>query len=210
VNLNFSGIHFLELSWTWVSLRHTCLNSLELEFLWDTLAWTPFNLNSSGTHLFELSWTSIHLGHDCLNSLELEFLHNQLAKCSCVSTWISRSHWTNSNERQLQKLREDRKGSTYFQKFLSVLSITAGNELVSKGTGVYYRGHMPQQVSYQGSSILVAAWTPLQKHVLRNVTIYIYCDVFGRMPSLLGNLKLDTSVVTRQPKVKHLHGYARD
>jgi hypothetical protein len=34
--------------------------------------------------------------------------------------------------------------------------------------------------------------------------------VFGRMPSLLGNLKLDTPVVARQPKVKHLHGYARD
>jgi hypothetical protein len=27
------------------------------------------------------------------------------------------------------------------------------------------------------------------------------------MPSLLGNLKLDTPVVARQPKVKHLHGY---
>jgi hypothetical protein len=37
-----------------------------------------------------------------------------------------------------------------------------------------------------------------------------YCDVFGRMPSLLGNLKLDTPVVARQPKVKHLPGYARD
>jgi hypothetical protein len=35
-----------------------------------------------------------------------------------------------------------------------------------------------------------------------------YCDVFGQMPSLLGNLKLDTPVVARQPKVKHLHGYA--
>jgi hypothetical protein len=32
--------------------------------------------------------------------------------------------------------------------------------------------------------------------------------MFGRMPSLLGNLKLDTPVVARQPKVKHLHGYA--
>jgi hypothetical protein len=30
------------------------------------------------------------------------------------------------------------------------------------------------------------------------------------MPSLLGNLKLDTPIVARQPKVKHLHGYARD
>jgi hypothetical protein len=37
-----------------------------------------------------------------------------------------------------------------------------------------------------------------------------YCDVFGRLPSLLGNLKLDTPVVARQPKVKHLHEYARD
>jgi hypothetical protein len=37
-----------------------------------------------------------------------------------------------------------------------------------------------------------------------------YCDVFGRMPSLLSNLKSDTPVVARQPKVKHLHGYARD
>jgi hypothetical protein len=37
-----------------------------------------------------------------------------------------------------------------------------------------------------------------------------YCDVFGRMPSSLGNLKLDTPVVARQPKVKHLHGYARE
>jgi hypothetical protein len=36
----------------------------------------------------------------------------------------------------------------------------------------------------------------------------MYCDVCGRMPSLLGNLKLDTPIVTRQPKVKHLHGYA--
>jgi hypothetical protein len=33
------------------------------------------------------------------------------------------------------------------------------------------------------------------------------CDVFGRMPSSLGNLKLNTPVVARQPKVKHLHGY---
>jgi hypothetical protein len=40
--------------------------------------------------------------------------------------------------------------------------------------------------------------------------VYIYCDVFGRMPSLLGNLKLDTLVVARQLKVKHLHGCARD
>jgi hypothetical protein len=39
---------------------------------------------------------------------------------------------------------------------------------------------------------------------------HLYCDVFGRMPSLLGNFKLDTPVVARQPKVKHLHGYARD
>jgi hypothetical protein len=37
-----------------------------------------------------------------------------------------------------------------------------------------------------------------------------YCEVFGRMPSSLGNLKLDAPVVARQPKVKHLHGYARD
>jgi hypothetical protein len=37
---------------------------------------------------------------------------------------------------------------------------------------------------------------------------YIYSDVFGRMPLLLGNLKLDTPVVARQPKVKHFHGYA--
>jgi hypothetical protein len=36
----------------------------------------------------------------------------------------------------------------------------------------------------------------------------IYCDVFCRKPSLLGNLKLDTPVVARQPKVKHFHGYA--
>jgi hypothetical protein len=28
------------------------------------------------------------------------------------------------------------------------------------------------------------------------------------MPLLLGNLKLDTPVVARQPKVKHLHEYA--
>jgi hypothetical protein len=34
------------------------------------------------------------------------------------------------------------------------------------------------------------------------------CDVFGRIPSLLGNLKLDTLVVARQLKVKHFHGYA--
>jgi hypothetical protein len=38
----------------------------------------------------------------------------------------------------------------------------------------------------------------------------LYCDVFGRMPSLLCNRKLDTPVVARQPKVKHLHGYARN
>jgi hypothetical protein len=37
-----------------------------------------------------------------------------------------------------------------------------------------------------------------------------YCDVFVRMLSLLGNLKLDTPVVARQPKVKHFHGYACD
>jgi hypothetical protein len=41
------------------------------------------------------------------------------------------------------------------------------------------------------------------------IYIYIYCDLFGRMPSLLGNLKLDTHVIVRQPKVKNLHGYAR-
>jgi hypothetical protein len=34
-----------------------------------------------------------------------------------------------------------------------------------------------------------------------------YCDVFGRMLSLLGNLKLDTPVVARQLKVKYFHGY---
>jgi hypothetical protein len=39
---------------------------------------------------------------------------------------------------------------------------------------------------------------------------YTYCDVFGRMPPLLCNRKLDTPVVAMQPKVKHLHGYARD
>jgi hypothetical protein len=38
----------------------------------------------------------------------------------------------------------------------------------------------------------------------------IYCDVFGRMPPLLCNRKLDTPVVAMQPKVKHLHGYARE
>jgi hypothetical protein len=32
----------------------------------------------------------------------------------------------------------------------------------------------------------------------------------SRMPSSLGNLKLDTPVVARQPTVKHLHGYARE
>jgi hypothetical protein len=36
----------------------------------------------------------------------------------------------------------------------------------------------------------------------------IYCDVFGRMPPLLCNRKLDTPVVAMQPKAKHLHGYA--
>jgi hypothetical protein len=36
----------------------------------------------------------------------------------------------------------------------------------------------------------------------------IYCDVFGRMPPLLCNRKLDTPVVAMQPKVTHLHGYA--
>jgi hypothetical protein len=41
-----------------------------------------------------------------------------------------------------------------------------------------------------------------------NYRHYVYCDVFGRMPSLLGNLKLDTPVVAMQPKVKHFHGYA--
>jgi hypothetical protein len=41
------------------------------------------------------------------------------------------------------------------------------------------------------------------------ITTYSYCEVFGRMPSLLGNLKFDTPVVGRQPKVKHFHGYAR-
>jgi hypothetical protein len=43
-----------------------------------------------------------------------------------------------------------------------------------------------------------------QKH---SMLVYIYCDMLGRMPSLLGNLTLDTPVVARQPKVKHLHGY---
>jgi hypothetical protein len=42
----------------------------------------------------------------------------------------------------------------------------------------------------------------------RILPIYIYCDVFGRMPPLLCNRKLDTPVVARQLKVKHLHGYA--
>jgi hypothetical protein len=45
-----------------------------------------------------------------------------------------------------------------------------------------------------------------------------YCDVFGRMPPLLCNRKLNTYMdslaskyccVAMQPKVKHLHGYAR-
>jgi hypothetical protein len=34
-------------------------------------------------------------------------------------------------------------------------------------------------------------------------------DSIGRMPPLLCNRKLDTPVVAMQPKVKHLHGYAR-
>jgi hypothetical protein len=38
--------------------------------------------------------------------------------------------------------------------------------------------------------------------------LHKYCDVFGQMPSLLGDLKSDTPVVARQPKVKHLYGYA--
>jgi hypothetical protein len=38
----------------------------------------------------------------------------------------------------------------------------------------------------------------------------LYCDVFGQIPSLLCNRKLDTPVVARQPEVKHLHGYARE
>jgi hypothetical protein len=42
------------------------------------------------------------------------------------------------------------------------------------------------------------------------VSLIKYCDVFGRMPSFLCNRKLDTPVVARQPKVKHLHGYARE
>jgi hypothetical protein len=51
----------------------------------------------------------------------------------------------------------------------------------------------------------------LHSHHCENLKSYVaYCDVFGRMPSLLGNLKLDTPVVARQPKVKHFHGYARD
>jgi hypothetical protein len=41
-------------------------------------------------------------------------------------------------------------------------------------------------------------------------TTLTYCDVFGRMPPLLCNRKLDTPVVAMQPKVKHLHGYARE
>jgi hypothetical protein len=51
--------------------------------------------------------------------------------------------------------------------------------------------------------------TPLNS-IMIDAYICIYCDVFGRMPSSLGNPKLDTPVVARQPKVKHLHGYARD
>jgi hypothetical protein len=43
--------------------------------------------------------------------------------------------------------------------------------------------------------------------VFHRVQYLKYCNVFGRMPSLLGNVKLDTPVVARQPKVKHLHGY---
>jgi hypothetical protein len=43
---------------------------------------------------------------------------------------------------------------------------------------------------------------------LRATLAVKYCDVFGRMPPLLCNRKLDTSAVAMQPKVKHLHGYA--
>jgi hypothetical protein len=34
--------------------------------------------------------------------------------------------------------------------------------------------------------------------------IYTYCDVFGRMPPLLCNRKLETPAVAMQPKVRHL------
>jgi hypothetical protein len=36
----------------------------------------------------------------------------------------------------------------------------------------------------------------------------MYCDVFGRMPSLLDNRKVNDLVVARQPLVRYFHGYA--
>jgi hypothetical protein len=40
---------------------------------------------------------------------------------------------------------------------ISVLSVTARNELVDKEVNISYRGHMLYQAGYQGSSVLVAA-----------------------------------------------------
>jgi hypothetical protein len=64
--------------------------------------------------------------------------------------------------------------SGFFYRTVSILSGTAGNKLISKVVGISYSWHMPQRAGYQGSFILVAAWTPPHsKNAFRNTSHYI-------------------------------------
>jgi hypothetical protein len=76
--------------------------------------------------------------------------------------------------------------------FLYYYLFESGNGILSDDSATMTRQHTNMVITHTSN-------TPI--HIK-------YCEVFGRMPSLLGNLKLDTTVVARQPKVKHFHGYA--
>jgi hypothetical protein len=138
--------------------------ALELEFLWDQFAWTLLNLNSSGTN-WDLELASVA-------ALRLFDLSRTTSYISwALQPWLSWTplySWTPElNSRCLSNLSSYGRATkytdnAYFQKLLSILSVTAGNKPVSREVNICYRGHMLQQASNQWSSILVAAWTPLQ------------------------------------------------
>jgi hypothetical protein len=50
------------------------------------------------------------------------------------------------------------------------MSISEGNELVSKEVSVRHRGHMLQQAGYQLGAVLIVAGRLLQKHAFRNTS----------------------------------------
>jgi hypothetical protein len=65
----------------------------------------------------------------------------------------------------------------------------------------YLRNAPKEEINAKQVTVLYSAEFPV-------ALMCLYCDVFGRMPALLGNRKVNTLVVARQLQVGHFHGYA--